>query len=427
MKKSLMNKSTLKILSLLIAILIWVVVKNVQDPMLVKVITRIPVTIVNESYLASNLEVPLLIEGQDTVNVKVKGRESVVKELTREDFTAIADMTQIISMETTPRMVPVKVSCEGLLDSDISVTPGNIQVDIEEQTSVEKIIAVNTGDTIPDKNYEVGVLKANPEKVTISGPESIVNKIDRVVAMVDVTGRKETRIELDSELKIYDKNQDELSEKQLSYLDLKEIKNNKIKVTAEFWKAQNKISVKADISGSPKYGYQVSEIKLVPDTISIAGTDEALQKLAEAGNTLEIPGSMIDVSGKSSDFEVNIDLTELLPENTKLARDLNSSVIVTVKILPYNSQDFELSATQIQTENIPEDMDLVFGQEKITVRLKGKDEDLKNLKPETVQMKIDLKDYKEGEYTVPVTVTLPGGYELVDEIAVKVKLVAKAE
>ena len=427
MKKSLMNKSTLKILSLLIAILIWVVVKNVQDPMLVKVITRIPVTIVNESYLASNLEVPLLIEGQDTVNVKVKGRESVVKELKREDFTAIADMTQIISMETTPRMVPVKVSCEGLLDSDISVTPGNIQVDIEEQTSVEKIIAVNTGDTIPDKNYEVGVLKANPEKVTISGPESIVNKIDRVVALVDVSGQKETKIELDSELKIYDKNQDELSEKQLSYLDLKEIRNNKIKVTAEFWKAQNKISLKAESSGSPKYGYQVSEIKLVPDTISIAGTDEALQKLAEAGNSLEIPGSMIDVSGKSSDFDVNIDLTELLPENTKLARDLNSSVIVTVKILPYNSQDFELPATQIQTENIPEDMDLVFGQEKITVRLKGKDEDLKNLKPETVQMKINLKDYKEGEYTVPVTVTLPGGYELVDEIAVKVKLVAKAE
>lgn len=62
MKKSLMNKSTLKILSLLIAILIWVVVKNVQDPMLVKVITSIPVTIVNESYLASKLEVPLLIE-----------------------------------------------------------------------------------------------------------------------------------------------------------------------------------------------------------------------------------------------------------------------------------------------------------------------------------------------------------------------------
>ena len=138
MKKSLMNKSTLKILSLLIAILIWVVVKNVQDPMLVRIITRIPVTIVNESYLASNLEIPLLIDGQDTVNVKVKGRESVVKGLEREDFQAVADMTQIVSMDTTPRMVPVKVTCEGVEESDISVTPGNIQVDIEEVADDER-------------------------------------------------------------------------------------------------------------------------------------------------------------------------------------------------------------------------------------------------------------------------------------------------
>lgn len=427
MKKSLMNKSTLKILSLLIAVLIWVVVKNVQDPMLVKIITRIPVTIINESYLASNLEIPLLIDGQDTVSVKVKGRESVVKELTREDFQAIADMTQIISMDTTPRMVPVRVTCEGLLDSDISVTPGNIQVDIEQQTSVEKTIAVNVGDTTPDKNYEVGELKANPEKVTISGPMSIVNKIDRVVAMVDVTNRKESNLEIDSELRIYDKNQEELSEKQLSYLDLKGIQNNKIKINAQFWKVQNKIAVKAESSGSPKYGYQVADIKLVPDTISIAGTDEALQKLAAAGNVLEIPASNIDVSGKSSDFEVNIDITELLPENTKLARDLNSSVIATVKILPFNSRDYELSAAQIKTENMPDDLDLVFEQEKVTVRLKAKDADLEDLNTETVQMTINLKDYKEGEHTVPVTVTPPSGYQLVDEIKVKVKLVKKAE
>lgn len=427
MKKSLMNKSTLKILSLLIAILIWVVVKNVQDPMLVRIITRIPVTIVNESYLASNLEIPLLIDGQDTVNVKVKGRESVVKGLEREDFQAVADMTQIVSMDTTPRMVPVKVTCEGVEESDISVTPGNIQVDIEEQTSVEKTIAVNTGDTVPDKNYEVGVLKANPEKVTISGPASIVNKIDRVVAMADVTNRKESNVEIASELRIYDKNQDELSEKQLSYLDLKDIRDNKIKIDAQFWKIQNKIAVKADYSGSPQYGYQVDDIKLVPDTISIAGTDEALQKLTEEGNTVEIPGNLIDVTGQSSDFEVNIDISELLPEDTKLVRDLNSSVIATVKILPYNSRDYELSAAQIQTENVPADLDLVFEQDKITARLKGKEEDLDNLSPESVQMKINLKDYKAGEHTVPVTVTLPEGYELVDEISVKVKLVAKAE
>ena len=86
-----------------------------------------------------------------------------------------------------------------------------------------------------------------------------------------------------------------------------------------------------------------------------------------------------------------------------------------------------MSAAQIQTENVPADLDLVFEQDKITARLKGKEEDFDNLSPESVQMKINLKDYKACEHTVPVTVTLPEGYELVDEISVKVKLVAKAE
>ena len=49
MKKSLMNKFTLKILSLLIAMLIWLLVVNVQDPITTEIFTDIPVTFVNES------------------------------------------------------------------------------------------------------------------------------------------------------------------------------------------------------------------------------------------------------------------------------------------------------------------------------------------------------------------------------------------
>ena len=157
----------------------------------------IPVTLVNESYLSNNMKIPLLIDGDDTVKVRIKAEESVIKELKKEDIVAQADMTQIY-MDATPKMVPVEVTCKGIADDNITVTPRNIQVDIENQTSVEKTIAVNTGDTTPDKDYEVGSLQANPEKVTISGPESIINKIDKVVAKIDVTGMKESNVELDS-------------------------------------------------------------------------------------------------------------------------------------------------------------------------------------------------------------------------------------
>ncbi|HIX28780.1 MAG TPA: hypothetical protein H9858_03690 [Candidatus Blautia stercoravium] len=426
MKKSLINKFTLKIISLAIAVFIWLLVRNVQDPVIVQTFYDIPVTLVNESYLSNNMKIPLLIDGDDTVKVRIKAEGSVIKELKKEDIVAQADMTQIY-MDATPKMVPVEVTCKGIADDNITVTPRNIQVDIENQTSVEKTIAVNTGDTTPDKDYEVGSLQANPEKVTISGPESIINKIDKVVAKIDVTGMKESNVELDSELKIYDKNQDELSEKQLSYLNLAGVQDNKIKIQAQFWKVQKNVKVGAEYSGSPKYGYEVDSVSVVPETLSLAGTDEGLQKLAAEGNTLTIPGSYIDVSGKDSDFDVKVDISELLPENMKLARDINSTVIATVKILPYNSRDYEVSPTQIKVENKPENMNYKFEPDKIIARIKAKEEDLDNLKTDDIQMKIDLKDAKAGENTLPVTVTLPEGYELVEDITVKVSLIEATE
>ncbi|MFQ6950084.1 MAG: YbbR-like domain-containing protein [Blautia hansenii] len=421
------NKFTLKVLSLIIAILIWLLVRNVDDPIVVRTFYEIPVSIENASYLAENLEIPLLVDGKDTVKVRVKGARSVVSKLKKEDIKAVADMTQIISKDTTPIMVPVEVTGTGISDSDITVRPRNIQVDIEKQKSVEKTIAVSTGDTQPDKDYEIGNLKANPEKVTISGPETIINKIDKVVALIDVTGRKESNIEIKSQLKIYDKNLDELSPKQLEYLNIKEISDNTIRIQAQFWKVKQNVKIKAEYSGEPKRGYEVDSINLVPDTISVAGTDEALKKLEQEGNTLEIPGKYIDVTDKTGDFEQNIDLSELLPEDLKLVRDLNSSVIATVKILPYNSRDYEVSVTQIEADNKAEDLDLVFQDEQITIRAKAKEQDLDSLSAANIQVQIDLSGYGEGEYEVPVTVTLPGGYELVESIKVKVKLVPGAE
>lgn len=427
MKKNMINKFTLKVLSLIIAILIWLLVRNVDDPIVVRTFYEIPVSIENASYLAENLEIPLLVDGKDTVKVRVKGARSVVSKLKKEDIKAVADMTQIISKDTTPIMVPVEVTGTGISDSDITVRPRNIKVDIEKQKSVEKTIAVSTGDTQPDKDYEIGNLKANPEKVTISGPETIINKIDKVVALIDVTGRKESNIEIKSQLKIYDKNLDELSPKQLEYLNIKEISDNTIRIQAQFWKVKQNVKIKAEYSGEPKRGYEVDSINLVPDTISVAGTDEALKKLEQEGNTLEIPGKYIDVTDKAGDFEQNIDLSELLPEDLKLVRDLNSSVIATVKILPYNSRDYEVSVTQIEADNKAEDLDLVFQDEQITIRAKAKEQDLDSLSAANIQVQIDLSGYGEGEYEVPVTVTLPGGYELVESIKVKVKLVPGAE
>lgn len=424
MKKNLMNKFTLKILSLAIAILLWLIVGNVQNPVRTVSFYDIPVNIVNESYLAGKLEIPLLVEGKDKVNVRIKAERNVIKNLRKEMITAEADITQIVDMETTPLMVPVKVTCRGISEENITVSPGNIPIHIEKQISVEKVIAAIYEDT-PEKSYEIGNIKALPEKVTISGPETLINKIDRVVASVKVSGMVKSDI-LKSQLKIYDKNQELLTDEQMSYLDLKDIKNNEVNVQVDLWKIKE-IPIKAEYSGVPRYGYEVQSVESVPDTISIAGTEDALSKLKEKGNVLTIPGTMVDVTGKTEDFEESVDISGLLPEDTKLARDINSLVIVKVKVLPYNSKEYILSAADIETLNEADNVDVIFEQENVTVRVKAKTEDLAKLVKADIHLKIDLADYGEGAYEIPLKVTLPDGYELVSPVKAKVKLVPSIE
>lgn len=424
MNKNFMNKFNMKILSLIIAFLIWLVIGNIQDPVSNITFYDIPVKIVNQSYLAEKLEIPLPVEGKDTVSVRIRAEKSVLKNLKKENITAEADVTQIVDMQTDPLMVPVKITCPGVSEDKITVSPGNIPINIEEQISVEKVISTSYDNT-PDKNYEVGKIRAIPEKVTISGPSTLVNIIDRVVATVDVTGMAKSDI-LKSGLKIYDKNQVVLDDKQMAYLDLKGVKNNEVNVQVDLWKI-TEAAIEVEYSGVPKYGYEVNSVTTVPDVISIAGTEEALKELKENGNVLKIPGEYINVTGKSTDFVQNVDLSELLPDNIILARDINSSVIVTVKILPYNSREYMVSAARIESVNKAENVDVTFEQETIAVRVRGKNEDLNKLLPANIQLKIDLSEYQQGEYEVPVEVSLPSGYALVEEIKVKVKLVQAAE
>lgn len=427
MKKNLMNKFTLKILSLAVAILIWLLVVNIENPVRSETYWDVPVTIVNESYLTSDLQIPLLVDGSDTVTVRIRATSSTLRTIDRDSIKAEADMTQIISMDTTPYMVPVRVVCPGVSAEDITVTPANIPIETDELTSQAMTISASVGGTTPEAGYEVGKLTVNPEKVTISGPEDLINKLDRVVADIDVSGMSQSG-NISSSLHIYDKNGDELSDTQMSYLNLQDIENNKVDVYVDLWRVQPDIAIRADYSGSPAAGYQVSSVSTVPNTISLAGTDEALKELAADGNAIEIPASQIDVSGKNSDFEQTIDIEELLPEDTMLARDISSSVIVSVAIIPYDSKEYVIPATSIDRSKQPENMTAVITDDSVTVRIKGSEEDLEALKESDIKLSIDTSKYTtEGEYNVPVDVSLPEGYELVEKVTVRVTLTPSAE
>ena len=161
----------------------------------------------------------------------------------------------------------------------------------------------------------------------------------------------------------------------------------------------------------------MDKITTTPETISIAGSEEALKKLEDNGNTLEIPGELINVDGINSDLEANVKLSALLTEEEelKIPEEVGQSVVVKVSILPYGSREYDLKADAIQVQGLSSDLRVSYNKEKISIRVKGTEANLNALKVEDIKAVIDLTGKTAGEYTLPVTITLPEGYEQVED------------
>ena len=421
LKQRLKNNWTLKLASVAIAFLIWLVVGNINDPIIQKVYSNVKVNITNGSYIESRGMTYRLDSNYQTVSVTLRGNSSKVTKR-NDDIVVEADLTQIVDMDSTPVMVPVTVKCKDISAENITVSPITIPIEIEERETKDFMIAVNYGDSVPGAGYEVGKIYANPEKISVSGPESIIDKIDRVVANVSVEGMT-VNSSKKANLIIYDKNQEIMSDKEMQYLTF-DIGDSKVDVYVELWSTVSGVTFTCDPKGTPANGYTVSKIVTTPSEISLAGTAEALETLKKNGNQIEIPSRLVDIGNARETVECKIDLAEILPSGTKTVSNQAESIIVEVGILPLGSKQISLPTQNIQALNLTGELQTVFTDTALTVTVRGKEEDLKNVTAASIKASIDCSGLDEGTYNLPVTITLPNNITLLSEITANVQLVS---
>ena len=136
-KKSLFNHLGLKILSLLLAIIIWMIIMNLDDYSVTKTVRDIPVEEMNGSTIENLGKVYNIVDG-DTVDVVVKGPRSLVDPLTAADFTATANLAEL-SITNTVQIV-VKLN-DSQLSSRVQMNPvnPNMNLDIEDVISILRL------------------------------------------------------------------------------------------------------------------------------------------------------------------------------------------------------------------------------------------------------------------------------------------------
>ena len=271
MRKRLTGNLGLKVLAFFIAVFMWLIVVNIDDPVIEKTYTGIPVDVINEEIVTTTNRTYQIVDGTQEVSVTVNAQRSVMEKIKSEDITAVADMKEL-SMGT---QIPIDVSIQGYRYEKAFTTPGNLQVKIEDEARSNFPITPTTLGTVRE-GYVLGELKADPEKVTLRGPESVINSINRVVAEADVSGLSEDAV-IEARLILYDVNNNVIDQTILA----NNLGKEGISVEVTLYQIKS-VPVKLNTSRiSAADGYKISAVSVEPREVSVTGDAEALAELDE--------------------------------------------------------------------------------------------------------------------------------------------------
>ena len=101
--KWLTENYALKLASVGVAIVLWFLVTNINDPVIRRSFYNVPIAIRNASVLTEAGLVYEILDGTDQIATgNITAQRSVVESFTRDNIVAIADMNDLTSRNTVP-------------------------------------------------------------------------------------------------------------------------------------------------------------------------------------------------------------------------------------------------------------------------------------------------------------------------------------
>ena len=410
------NNLGLKIIALFFSAFLWLIVVNVDNPIGSRTFQDIPVTVVNDDIIKSSGEVYQVL-GEDTVSVVVYANREIRQKLRAEDLVVTADVSQ---MDTTTNLIPITVDIPDYGDDYESAVavPRNLRIQREKSGSKVLALTVDTGGTTPRDGYTLGDLTVDPANVTITGPQSALDKIDRAAARIDVSGKSKDE-DIQADLILYDENGNELGQTQLE----NNLGEGGIIVSVEILK-QKTVPVEFGVTGTPAEGYRYTGYTSEPEGIRICGKTDDIDDV----DAINVPASVININGAAASLEQIVDITPYLPEGISLVDENAAKITVTVMVEQEGTRTINMLVSSIRISNLAEDLEVDYEPDaEITLQFRGEEQALDVLDISNA-VSVNLSDYTEpGTYDIPVSVNTPDGIEMISKPTVSLTLARKAE
>lgn len=385
------NKILSILLSLLIAMCLWVYVVSTVNPDDSQWIYNIPVTFINEEGLFSDRNLTLT-EGRDaTVNLRIYGRRQDLVKLNNTNMTVIADLSQVTSPGSWQLTYDVEYpetvnSSEFSIQSRSSSTVG-IVVDKLSVKTIE-VRATFNGDVA--ENYVPEPIKLEYDTIEISGPKDLVDKVHHAQITLERTNLSKS---------VSDVLEFVLIDNEDNPIESDEIKCSVDKIGVEMPVYMVKdVPLKVDLIDGGGASKDHAVVTCDPSTISIKGDPAALEGL----NSITLGSIALSDVQTAVTKEFNI----VIPDGmTNLTGDTAS---VTVELKNLKTKTFQV--TNIELANRPTDYSVTIGTKSLQVQIRGVESEINELVAGSIRAVADLSvvGTSTGQYLVPVEIYVDG-------------------
>ena len=399
--KMITNNFGLKILAVVFACVLWLAVVNIDDPVTTRSFTT-TVSVENNDYLTGIGKYYEIVNNSNTITFKVSGKRSYLERMSNSDFRAIADLELIENLERVPiEITPQRYNSYVTIASKVYY----LELAVEDLVSRPYVISVETEGN-PMDQHALGEMSVSPTLLRVSGPASVIERIDKAVATVNVENMAQDMT--DSVIPVlYDKEGKEVDTKDLSF----NIQNVMVSVKILDVK---EVPLNFQTSGTLQEGYEYVDMEYKPETVQIKGVSSVLNTI----NNITVPEEVLDLTDATGDIEKEVDISAYLPEGATLMDNSQAKVSVTVKIEKHERRKFKVPTANITVSNLASRYSVAFLKDTVEVELEGLAKDLDALDETTLTGSINVGGMTEGEHTVSLELNLDSKYKLAKNAAV---------
>lgn len=406
----LVNNIGLKLLALFLATVLWMVVVNTEDPMVRKSMT-VSVSMKNQEYITDMGKYMDVLNDSNTVTFYYTTKRSVWDGISNADFSAIADMEKIEAKANGGYRVPVIVSAiRNVNQITIETKQLYLDVALEDLGKQQFQIKANTSGKVADGCALGTVAIDSTNVVQVTGPASVINSIDSVIATINVA---DMSMDITDNVVpvFYDVNGEVIDTSKL------EMSVESVRITAQILNTKN-VPLILTTTGTPAEGYQLVSVSCEPEMVRVKGVAAVLNTL----DRIEIPAAVLDLTGVTSTIDKTIDISTYLEEGVSLVISSDAKVNIRAEIEPIETKEYKVPVSNITANGLKSGYQLSYVERYVNVSITAGRNAHNALNASELKGTIDVTNMGAGTYTATVAFELDSDVYRTGATTVEVEL-----